>query len=135
MSVAGHDSARAPAPPPPGRRHEQSDVAPRNVLVVTGLLLAGILAAILLVGGLFVLLQAVKRPPAHTALEAVDLVPPAPRLEVSPAGDRQAIEAAAGRLLEGYAWTDRAQGRVRIPIERAMEMVARQGWPDLEARP
>ena len=32
-------------------------------------------------------------------------------------------------LLENYSWVDRSQGKVRIPIERAMEIVAQKGLP------
>jgi hypothetical protein len=30
-------------------------------------------------------------------------------------------------LLEHYSWVDRSQGKVRIPIERAMELIAQRG--------
>ena len=32
-------------------------------------------------------------------------------------------------LLDHYSWVDRPQGRVRIPIERAMELIAQRGLP------
>ena len=32
-------------------------------------------------------------------------------------------------LLEHYSWVDQQQGRVRIPIERAMELIAQRGLP------
>jgi hypothetical protein len=32
-------------------------------------------------------------------------------------------------LLEHYSWVDQAQGKVRIPIERAMELIAQSGLP------
>ncbi len=32
-------------------------------------------------------------------------------------------------LLENYTWVDRSQGKVRIPIERAMELIAERGLP------
>lgn len=32
-------------------------------------------------------------------------------------------------LLEHYSWVDQSQGKVRIPIERAMEIVAQHGLP------
>ena len=38
----------------------------------------------------------------------------------------------------GYGWTDRAQGRVHIPIARAMQLVALKGdhaWDPLEQGP
>jgi hypothetical protein len=32
-------------------------------------------------------------------------------------------------LLDNYSWIDRSQGKVRIPIERAMELIAQRGLP------
>lgn len=32
-------------------------------------------------------------------------------------------------LLDNYSWIDQSQGQVRIPIERAMELVAQRGLP------
>lgn len=32
-------------------------------------------------------------------------------------------------LLKNYSWVDRSQGKVRIPIERAMELLAQRGLP------
>ena len=32
-------------------------------------------------------------------------------------------------LLDNYSWVDRSQGKVRIPIDRAMELIAQRGLP------
>jgi hypothetical protein len=32
-------------------------------------------------------------------------------------------------LLDNYSWIDRSQGKVRIPIEQAMELIAQRGLP------
>jgi hypothetical protein len=53
-----------------------------------------------------------------------------PRLELPLEGDAAAVQAAARSRLEGYGWADRKAGQVRVPISRAMEMLAKQGWPD-----
>ena len=37
-------------------------------------------------------------------------------------------------LLNNYSWVDQAQGKVRIPIERAMELIAQRGLPVAPAR-
>jgi hypothetical protein len=37
-------------------------------------------------------------------------------------------------LLENYSWVDRSKGTVRIPIERAMELIAQRGLP-VEPKP
>ena len=31
--------------------------------------------------------------------------------------------------LNSYGWVDKSSGSVRIPIERAMEILAKKGWP------
>jgi len=36
-------------------------------------------------------------------------------------------------LLENYTWADQSQGKVRIPIERAMELIAQRGLPQAPA--
>ncbi len=36
-------------------------------------------------------------------------------------------------LLEHYSWVDQKAGKVRIPIERAMELIAKQGLPVMPA--
>ncbi|MGE0744819.1 MAG: hypothetical protein AB7K86_06205, partial [Rhodospirillales bacterium] len=79
-----------------------------------------------LVGGLFAILESDDGGPA---IEAPRGAPPPPRLQVDPAADRAVLEAAARALLTGYGWTDRAAGRARIPIERAIEILAARGWP------
>ena len=37
-------------------------------------------------------------------------------------------------LLDHYSWVDQSQGKVRIPIERAMELIAQRGLP-VESNP
>jgi hypothetical protein len=48
-------------------------------------------------------------------------------LEVDPADQMRAFVAAKRELLDSYGWVDRERGVARIPIERAMELVARTG--------
>ena len=38
-------------------------------------------------------------------------------------------------LLDNYSWVDRSQGKVRIPIERAMELMPQRGLPVAPAAP
>ena len=59
------------------------------------------------------------------------MTPPAafapPRLQSDPAGELRDYQAAQRARLSGYAWADRERGLVRIPIERAMAMIAARG--------
>lgn len=52
------------------------------------------------------------------------------RLEVDPKADDHRIEAEAAKPLGSMGWNDATQTSAHIPIERAMDMMARQGWPD-----
>lgn len=52
---------------------------------------------------------------------------PSPMIAVDPSGDRLVMEAEMEQLLGIYEWVDPDADRVRIPIERAMEVVAERG--------
>ena len=56
-------------------------------------------------------------------------VPPQPRLQETPAIDLRQIRDAEDQILGGYGWVDRDKGIVRLPIERAMELLAGRGLP------
>jgi hypothetical protein len=56
--------------------------------------------------------------------------PPAPRLQESPAREMNDLAAEQAALLEQTKWIDEQQKIVQIPIERAMELVAKNGLPD-----
>ena len=63
---------------------------------------------------------------------------PAPRVQSDQAAEREALEAAQRRALAGYAWIDRANGTIAIPIEKAMATIAARGaqaYAPLEAAP
>lgn len=53
----------------------------------------------------------------------------APPLEVSPQSTLQATRQGEARIERGYGWTDRNRGEVRIPIDRAVEILLRKGLP------
>jgi hypothetical protein len=54
---------------------------------------------------------------------------PTPRLETDDGNqDLAELHTREDLLLEHYSWADRSQGKVRIPIERAMELVAQPGY-------
>ena len=72
--------------------------------------------------------QAADRPPSPLA-ETLPAQPPEPRLQVLPAADLTRIRAQEEAALNSYAWIDSKSGLVRIPIERAIELVAERGLP------
>jgi hypothetical protein len=98
--------------------------AHESYAVAAGLLhwAAAILALSLLA---IVLLVYVWARPVLTAGEApVRPIPPQPRLQPDPATDMAAVRALQRSRLDGYMWIDQAHTVARIPITRAMELMA-----------
>jgi hypothetical protein len=55
---------------------------------------------------------------------------PTPRLQTDDGNqDLADLHQREDLLLDNYTWVDRSQGKVRIPIERAMELIAQRGLP------
>lgn len=55
--------------------------------------------------------------------------PEYPVLQVSPSGDLKDFRAREEQELNSYGWVNKTTGVVRLPVERAMEIVLRQGLP------
>ncbi len=55
---------------------------------------------------------------------------PTPQLQIDN-GDQEVanLHARENLLMDHYSWINQAKGQVRIPIERAMELIAQQGLP------
>lgn len=60
-------------------------------------------------------------------------VAPEPRLQATPGLDLARMRERERARLSTYGWVDRQAGVVHIPIERAMEIVAREGLPVRDA--
>ena len=55
---------------------------------------------------------------------------PTPRLQSDDGNlDTADLHAREDLLLDHYSWIDRSKGTIRIPIERAMELIAQRGLP------
>ncbi len=54
---------------------------------------------------------------------------PQPRLEVNERTELRSFIEDQDRLLATYGWVDKNKGIVRIPIDRAMELIAKRGLP------
>ncbi len=73
-------------------------------------------------------------PPASPFAETRPL-PPGPRLQVAPTKDWQQLHASEKEMLDGYGWVDKQAGMVRIPISRAMDLLAQRGLPARASTP
>lgn len=56
-------------------------------------------------------------------------LPPPPRLQTYPFRDIHDLRQQEDRLLTTYEWVDKNAGTVRLPISRAIDVVAAQGLP------
>jgi hypothetical protein len=111
--------------------HETSDASPFYVgLFSLGLVL--MIALVLpLLGWIFWRLEAaaVRKDPAQSPL-AGNQVPPEPRLQTEPAADLASVRHEEDKRLSSYGWIDPQQHVVRVPIERAIQILAEHGLPE-----
>jgi len=126
----------------PELEFEHQDLSPRGVYVFfTGLALAGILIYFVL-WGLYRFLDAYQRshqPPQNPLVQPeadTRNVPPQaiqkfpqPRLEKNERLEINDFLLKEEQTLDSYDWVDQKAGVVRIPIDRAMELIAQQGLP------
>ena len=116
----------------PGRGHETRDV---NIRFITSVVIGLFLLTLLGMGvsrwfqaGLAERQRAAERPRSPLA-ESLPTQPPEPRLQVRPAADLVELRAREEAQLTRYEWIDPNQGLVRIPVERAIELLAERGLP------
>jgi hypothetical protein len=118
------------------RDHERKDVDVSALFTIAFLLLLSCIAIFIVVTLMMRYLKAHE--PAVTAGQAN--IPttrlkefPRPRLEVKPGASLTELRAAEDVDLNSYGWIDRNAGKVRIPINRAMQLLLDRGLPDVGA--
>jgi hypothetical protein len=77
---------------------------------------------------------AVSRPPLPIQAHG-DVVPPAPRLQSSSREDLKKFRERENWELTHYHWLDKAHGIVAIPVEDAIQIVAKRGIPSANTPP
>jgi len=116
----------------PEVRFEVEDIRATPVLkFLVALAITCVVVALLLVAffrGMRSYVASLQPPPPHMKFEA-DRAPSGPMLQEKPAPDLAAFRATEDAQLTGYGWVDQAQGRVHIPLEDAMRLLAERGLP------
>ncbi len=113
---------------PSEARHEQSDINVWAVGKFAIVLVILCIGTLLLLFGLlrYFLAEYRQPPPANTA---AGRLPPEPRLQTEPTQDLLEMRAGEERILNSYGWVDPQKGIVRIPIERAIDLLVQRGLP------
>jgi hypothetical protein len=117
-------------PEHPGRGYEDSDVSVGRLIAFAGGVVALVVLGVLgsaAVFHFFVRHQPLG-PPA-SPFEDVRTVPPEPRLQTTAPLDLKDYRANQEKILEGYGWVDSQAGIVRIPVDRAMDLLLQKGFP------
>jgi hypothetical protein len=131
----GGPAREAHATENPDVHHERTDVNLRAIAYFGAVLVVGAIVIHVVIWLMFEVLAAWRAaadlPPPPLALPAGRL-PPEPRLQITPRTDMEMLRRIEEQRLQGYEWLDRQAGTVRIPIDRAIELILEQGVP---ARP
>jgi hypothetical protein len=110
--------------------HETRDANVR-ALAISGLILFGVLVLILFSMRwlFFYFAKTQTLGPPTTPYENARTLPPEPRLQAAPAQDLKAYLKEQQQLMNSYGWVDKKDGIVRIPIDRAMDLILQRGLP------
>jgi hypothetical protein len=73
--------------------------------------------------------------PSPMAMTRTLRLPPGPRLQSDPVQEMESMRQAEEETLHSYAWIDRESGIARIPIDRAIDILARTGLQDSPPAP
>lgn len=119
----------------PASDHEHRDADVVSLTMVAGLfLICGLLVIFACLGLIhfFNFKDKARQTHAPSPVRATAQFPE-PRLQAKPAAELEKFRAAEEQQLNSYGWIDRFAGIVRIPIERAMELIVQRGLPEVGA--
>jgi hypothetical protein len=106
------------------RSHETAEIDAPRILRLAAALVAVVAAAGLSAFGLLAFLGSGSELRPMSATEAPQSAMPEPRLQIAPAQDLREFREQKHAMLSGYRWLDQSQGRVQLPIDRAMQLTA-----------
>jgi hypothetical protein len=95
-------------------------------------LLSGVVVFFLLKG--FLRAESAAAPPPPV-MAPEQVLAPGPKLLARPESDLRRTRAAEDEKLRSYGWVDEAGGVARIPVDRAVEILAESGLPSRQATP
>lgn len=117
--------------------YEVSDVETQPIWRFLGYLFAITFVSMGLMYGMFVALKSYNEAQdlAPTTMEQQRVLPSGTRLQVNEPLDLKTYRDKEAKAISSYAWEDKSVKVVRIPVARAMEIVAEKGLPKFEVVP
>ncbi len=120
-------------------RVEKHELEPHDTSFLSNRVLFGgiigfvllIVVAIVAASVLFKIYPVVYSPLQNTPVSEVIITttPPAPQLQANPAADLASFKATQQANIGNYSWANQGQGIARIPIDKAMQIIAQHGVP------
>lgn len=107
---------------------EHKDVSPRGIFIFLGGLLAALVATLIFVSWLFGAFSTLREEGTAGTVPHVTEIPE-PRIQRTPLVDIYNLHRHEDSILNSYGWVQPETGIARIPIERAMELLAARGLP------
>ena len=112
--------------PAPTRFHEPAGLSLKGLAISLSALVGMMIAAHLGVASMYRDMSASRPSPGAVAdLDGDSQI----QGWVHPADELNAVQGAARERLSGYGWIDQPRGVIRIPIERAMQLVVDEASP------
>jgi hypothetical protein len=115
--------------------HETRDLSVRAIVwFAVGLVITGVVVHFVL-GGFWVFLRDHNdRGGPVSPFAVTQQLPPEPRLQISPPSEMRNFRLWEEQQVHTYGWVNRPGGVVRIPIDRAMDLVLERGLPQGAAK-
>ncbi len=115
------------------------DVSIRRVLYFGFWLAVGLIVS---AAAMFLLFRALEKKDRAADRKLLPLIaanlartPPEPRLEPHPLAPRLKLRAEEEAILTSYGWVEKDRGLVRLPIDRAIELLVQRGLPPAKPMP
>lgn len=115
----------------PEHTHESSDVHIRPVAIFVASLFVAVVVVLAAMAGLYRYFAGHQPQPETPPSPLVQTrqTPPQPRLQAMPSQEWRALRAHEDSVLGSYGWVDRSTGAVRLPIDRAIDLMVQKGEP------
>lgn len=132
--VPQHTRPQGSTVAPSGRDHEYKDISFKSIIRFAVVLVALAAVTHILLWGVFEIFDSRHdQVAARNPMAAPHTLPPAPRLQVDEGEDINEFRMQEDSMMHAYGWLDRNAGVARIPIDRAIEVIATRGLPSKPA--